>query len=69
VAIRIVEPASKLRSIEPMDTTLHFETFQEDELWKSGFSKDNKSQQLQMPECSSKSPIKNYRLEQKLAHL
>lgn len=97
VAIRIVEPASKLRSIELLDTyfgithrrqsyyksaskwlelkseiesvvvnfakenysfnfdllfydvtTLYFETFQEDELRKNGFSKDNKSQQPQI---------------------
>ncbi|MEG4329928.1 IS1634 family transposase [Microcoleus sp. herbarium5] len=97
VVIRIVEPASKLRSIELMDnyfgikhrrqsfyksarnwltlkhsaekivtdfakrcydfnfelvfydvTTLYFETFQEDELRKNGFSKDNKSQQPQV---------------------
>jgi hypothetical protein len=97
VAIRIFEPASKLRSIELLDTyfgvtqqrktfykyardwvdlkskveliasefarqefcsdfdlvfydvtTLYFETFQEDELRKNGFSKDNKSQQPQI---------------------
>lgn len=97
VVMRIVEPASKLRSIELMDdyfgirhrrqsfyksarnwpklkrsvektvadfakrhygfdfelvfydvTTLYFETFQEDELRKNGFSKDNKSQQPQV---------------------
>ncbi len=97
VTIRIVEPASKLRSIELLEsyfgikhrrqsyyqsapqwlllkdeiegivvgfakqnygfdfdllfydvTTLYFETFQEDELRKSGFSKDNKSQQPQI---------------------
>lgn len=97
VAMRIVEPASKLRSIELMNdyfgirhrrqsfyksarnwpklkhiaektaagfakrhygfdfelvfydvTTLYFETFQEDELRKNGFSKDNKSQQPQV---------------------
>lgn len=97
VIIRIVEPASKLRSIELMDnyfgikhrrqsfyksvrnwlklkhsaekivtdfakrhydfnfelvfydvTTLYFETFQEDELRKNGFSKDNKSHQPQV---------------------
>ena len=29
-------------------TTLYFETFQEDELRKNGFSKDNKSQQPQI---------------------
>jgi transposase len=97
VAIRIVEPASKLRSIELLDgyfgikhrrqsyyqsagqwlflkeeierivvkfaksnyafdfdllfydvTTLYFETFEEDELRRNGFSKDNKSQQPQI---------------------
>ena len=97
VAIRIVEPASKLRSIELLDTyfgvkhrrhnyyqsagqwpflkeeiesivvefakcnygfdfdllfydvtTLYFETFDEDELRRNGFSKDNKSQQPQI---------------------
>lgn len=97
VIIRIVEPASKLRSIELLDTyfgikhrrqnyyqsapqwlslkaeigkvavefarknyafnfdlvfydvtTLYFETFEEDELRKNGFSKDNKSQQPQI---------------------
>ena len=97
VAIRIFEPASKLRSIELLETyfgviqqrksfykfaknwvdlkskvelivsefareeflsdfdivfydvtTLYFETFQEDELRKNGFSKDNKSQQPQI---------------------
>ena len=97
VTIRIVEPASKLRSIELLDsyfgikhrrqsyyqsapqwldlkgkiesmvvefvrknyafnfdllfydvTTLYFETFEEDELRKNGFSKDNKSQQPQI---------------------
>lgn len=97
VAIRIVEPASKLRSIELLDsyfgikhrrqsyyqsagqwtflkeeienivvefakrsyafdfdllfydvTTLYFETFEEDELRRNGFSKDNKSQQPQV---------------------
>jgi len=97
VTIRIVEPASKLRSIELLETyfgikhrrqsyyesapqwlllkeeierivvgfakrsygfdfdllfydvtTLYFETFQEDELRKNGFSKDNKSQQPQI---------------------
>lgn len=97
VIIRMIEPASKLRSIELMDsyfgikhrrqsfyksarnwlklktetekivtdfarvhyafnfelvfydvTTLYFETFQEDELRKNGFSKDNKSQQPQV---------------------
>ncbi|NTW32188.1 MAG: IS1634 family transposase [Bacteroidetes bacterium] len=97
VAIRIVEPASKLRSIELLDTyfgikhrrqsyyqsapqwlvlkekietivvdfakkiydfkfdlliydvtTLYFETFEEDDLRKNGFSKDNKSQQPQI---------------------
>jgi len=97
VIMRIVEPASKLRSIELMDsyfgvkhrrqsfyksarnwlvlksetekivtdfarlhyafnfelvfydvTTLYFETFQEDELRKNGFSKDSKSQQPQV---------------------
>lgn len=29
-------------------TTLYFETFEEDELRKNGFSKDNKSQQPQI---------------------
>ena len=97
VAIRIFEPASKLRSLELMEqffgithsrktyykiapncielkqtveqkviafakenyafqfdivfydvTTLYFETFEEDELRKNGFSKDNKSQQPQI---------------------
>lgn len=97
VTIRIMEPASKLRSIELLDdyfgvkhrrqsyyksapqwldlkskietivtdfaqrnysfafdllfydvTTLYFETFEEDELRKKGFSKDNKSQQPQI---------------------
>ena len=97
VAIRIFEPASKLRSLELMEqffgiehsrktyykiapncielkktveekviafakenyafqfdivfydvTTLYFETFEEDELRKNGFSKDNKSQQPQV---------------------
>lgn len=97
VTIRIVEPASKLRSIELLDTyfgikhrrqsyyqsaghwsflkeeiesivvefarhnyafdfdllfydvtTLYFETFEEDELRRNGFSKDNKSQQPQV---------------------
>ena len=97
VAIRIFEPASKLRSLELIDqffgikhsrktyykiapkcielkeiveqkvmafakenyafqfdivfydvTTLYFETFEEDELRKNGFSKDNKSQQPQI---------------------
>ncbi len=97
VTIRIVEPASKLRSIELLETyfgikhrrqnyyqsapqwlllkdeiqgivvdfarsnygfdfdllfydvtTLYFETFQEDELRRNGFSKDNKSQQPQI---------------------
>ena len=97
VIIRILEPASKLRSIELLDdyfgikhrrqsyyesapkwldlkskietivtnfaqrnynfafdllfydvTTLYFETFEEDELRKKGFSKDNKSQQPQI---------------------
>ncbi|MCF8380571.1 MAG: IS1634 family transposase [Bacteroidales bacterium] len=97
VAIRVVEPASKLRSIELLDTyfgikhrrqsyyqsapqwlvlkekiesivvdfakknyafnfdllfydvtTLYFETFEEDELRRNGFSKDNKSQQPQI---------------------
>ncbi len=97
VAIRIFEPASKLRSLELMQqffgiqhsrktyykiapncielkesveekvvafakenyafkfdivfhdvTTLYFETFEEDELRKNGFSKDNKSQQPQI---------------------
>jgi len=97
IAIRIVEPASKLRSIELLDiyfgikhrrqsyyqsagkwpflkekiesivvefakrnyafnfdllfydvTTLYFETFDEDELRRNGFSKDNKSQQPQI---------------------
>lgn len=97
VLIRIVEPASKLRSLELMDTyfgishrrqrfyesalkwldlkeriekqtlhfatkeygfdfsllfydvtTLYFETFEEDDLRKNGFSKDNKSQQPQI---------------------
>lgn len=97
VVIRIIEPASKLRSIELLDiyfgikhrrqsyyqsapqwlklkekvedivvdfakkkygfefdllfydvTTLYFETFEEDELRKNGFSKDNKSQQPQI---------------------
>ena len=97
VTIRIVEPASKLRSIELLEsyfgikhrrqsyyqsapqwlllkeeiesivvefaksnyafdfdllfydvTTLYFETFEEDELRKTGFSKDNKSQQPQI---------------------
>jgi len=97
VIMRIVEPASKLRSIELMETyfgirhrrqryyesalkwlnlkdvvekqtlvfaqkaydfdfsllfydvtTLYFETFEEDELRKTGFSKDNKSQQPQI---------------------
>jgi len=97
VAIRIVEPASKLRSIELLETyfgikhrrqsyyqsapqwldlkekiesivvefarktyafsfdllfydvtTLYFETFEEDELRRSGFSKDNKPQQPQI---------------------
>ena len=97
VIIRIMEPASKLRSIELLDeyfgikhrrqnyyqfapgwldlkskvetivtgfaqlkysfafdllfydvTTLYFETFEEDELRKKGFSKDNKSQQPQI---------------------
>jgi len=97
VAIRIFEPASKLRALELMElffgighsrktyykiapkcielkqiieqqivgfakahyafnyqlvfydvTTLYFETFQEDELRKNGFSKDNKSQQPQI---------------------
>ena len=97
VAIRIVEPASKLRSIELLDTyfgikhrrqsyyqsapqwlalkgkienivmefarknyafkfdllfydvtTLYFETFEEDDLRRNGFSKDNKSQQPQI---------------------
>lgn len=97
VAIRIVEPASKLRSIELLEiyfgikhrrqsyyqsapkwlflkeeierivvdfakrnysfnfdllfydvTTLYFETFEEDELRRNGFSKDNKSQQPQI---------------------
>ncbi len=97
VAIRVVEPASKLRSIELLDTyfgikhrrqsyyhsapqwlvlkekiesivvefakknyafnfdllfydvtTLYFETFEEDELRKNGFSKDNKSKQPQI---------------------
>lgn len=97
VAIRMIEPASKLRSIELLEeyfgikyrrqsyyefapewlalkskaeaiaiafarkhydfnfdllfydvTTLYFETFQEDELRKNGFSKDNKSQQPQI---------------------
>ena len=97
VVIRIIEPASKLRSIELMETyfgirhrrqrfyesarkwlnlkeniekqtlgfakkqygfdfsllfydvtTLYFETFNEDELRKTGFSKDNKSQQPQI---------------------
>lgn len=97
VIIRVVEPASKLRSIELLDsffgikhrrqsyyksapqwlvlkeeienivvgfamrkyafnfdllfydvTTLYFETFEEDELRRNGFSKDNKSQQPQI---------------------
>lgn len=97
VILRIIEPASKLRSIELLDqyfgikhrrqtyyesalkwlalkskteaiainfakknygfnfdlifydvTTLYFESFQEDELRKNGFSKDNKSQQPQI---------------------
>jgi len=97
VVMRIVEPASKMRSIELLDTyfgikhrrqsyyksaphwlnlkseienivvdfakhnyefnydllfydvtTLYFETFEEDELRKNGFSKDNKSQQPQI---------------------
>ncbi len=96
VTIRIVEPSSKLRSIELLETfgikhrrqsyyesapqwlllkeeierivvefakrnyafafdllfydvtTLYFETFQEDELRRNGFSKDNKSQQPQI---------------------
>ncbi len=97
VIVRIMEPASKLRSIELLDsyfgirhrrqsyyksaskwldlksaiesvvvdfakenysfnfdllfydvTTLYFETFEEDELRKNGFSKDNKSQQPQI---------------------
>jgi len=97
VVIRVVEPASKLRSIELLDTyfgikhrrqsyyqsapqwlglkeniesivvefakknyafnfdllfydvtTLYFETFEEDELRRNGFSKDNKSQQPQI---------------------
>jgi hypothetical protein len=97
VAIRVVEPASKLRSIELLEnyfgikhrrqsyyqsapqwlalkgkiesivvefasrnyafnfdllfydvTTLYFETFEEDELRRNGFSKDNKSQQPQI---------------------
>lgn len=97
VVIRVVEPASKLRSIELLETyfgikhrrqnyyqsapqwltlkrkierivvdfamkeyafnfdllfydvtTLYFETFEEDELRKNGFSKDNKSQQPQI---------------------